>query len=399
MRSPSTSGRLWGAGLVLVSGCVWAARIWDEKPRPFGPDLRSLQQLATSLEARVEVAPTLSEPQGPAFNPAPVQPAVKPLVPRANAAQRVAPAPPVKPAPIPSRAPFLPPAAPAPAPAAPVMEVDAVKNLALLGVTYSGGKDAAWIMDLNTRDRETAAVGESLLGFAVKEIEPDRVLLSRGGRDYSLRLGEKPVLVASASAVTLASNDSDPGGGDSPFGFGPGGQGRRVGGPGGFGGPGGAGGRGGFGGPGGFGGGFGAQGGGRFGGGGFGGPGGTGGGGGATASTSGGGGNNAGGGGFGGGGNFGGGGFGGGGTFGQSASGSSSTVASGSTSNPQTARRSGSRLTGDADPVEQPAAIVNPQTQRRTGSTSQPAFGQAEGTVRGQTGGTSRLGTGGTGSR
>lgn len=407
MRSPSTSVMLWGAGLVLVGGGGWAARLWSEKPVVAGPDLRNLQHLAATLERPAEEDPVLEAPAASgrtAVLPVPVpQGMPRVVVPRRPVATGSV----AKPTTLPVRAPILP--AVAPARVAPASSDDAVKNLALLGVTFAGGKDAAWLMDLESRTRETAAVGESILGFTVKEIEPDRVLLARGGRDYSLRLGEKPILVATATALTVASAggglDDEP----SPFGFGPGGPG----GPGGLGGPGGRGFPGGFGVPGGGFGGFGGPGGpggGRFGGGGFGGAGF--GGSGATTSAGSGGGSAGGGGGFGGGGvgqagfgggGFGSGGFGGGGGFGQSGgtsggtSAGTSSASSSSTSNPQTARRQGSRLTGDADPVVQPEAIVNPQTQRRTGSTSQPAFGQADGTVRGQTGNSSR--TGGTGSR
>lgn len=399
MRSPSTSGMLWAAGLVLVSGCVWAACIWDEKPQASGPDLRNLQHLAASLDREAEAAPTLADPALSRFTPAPPKQVVA-TPPAVRLVARTTPARPrLQREPRRAAVPSLPPVAP-PSPAPPVAE-DAVKNLALLGVTYADGKDAAWLMDLGTRNRETAAVGEAVLGFTVKEIEPDRVLLTRGGRDYSLRLGEKPILVASASPISTPSA-GDGGGEDAPFGFGPGGPG----GPGGRGGAGGrfAGGPGGrfAGGPGGFGGFGGASGafGNRFGGGGgFSAPGG-----GSSTSTNSGGGGGGGftppGGGFGGGG-FGGGGFAGGGSgqsFGASGASSTTSRASGSTSNPQTARRQGSRLTGDADPVEQPAAIVNPQTQRRTGSSNQPAFGQADTTVRGQTGSGSRT-SGSTGIR
>ena len=391
MRSPSTSGMLWGAGLVLVSGCVWAARIWDDRPRSSGPNLHSLQKLASSLERKVDEVPPLAASAELIRTPPPAGPGVG-GTPRVAAARQPSAAPAVTPIRLTRRASSLPPVAPSPS--APEVNDDAVKNLALLGVTFAGGKDTAWLLDLGTRDREMAGVGESVLGFIVKEIEPDRVLLTRGGRDYSLRLGEKPLLVAATSAVTVASTDvgsSDFGGDESPFAFGPGGPG----GPGGrFGGRGGAGGPGGmFGGPGGM---FGGPGGGRFGGN----PGG-GGGGGSTTSPSSPGGNS---GGNGGGGfispmNFtsgggGGGGFNpGGGTSGGSSGSTGSST--GSTSNPQTARRNGSRLTGDAEPVEEPAAIVNPQTQRRTGSSNQPAFGQTEGTVRGQTGGSSSNGNSG----
>ena len=66
--------------------------------------------------------------------------------------------------------------------------------------------------------------------------------------------------------------------------------------------------------------------------------------------------------------------------------GATSQFASGAsvtTSNPQTARRSGGRLVGGGTAMPKPTALSNPQTTRRTGGTTGTAFGQANGTVAG----------------
>ena len=237
---------------------------------------------------------------------------------------------------------------------------DLVKNIALMGVTHEGGADQVWLVDTAEGRRETAAAGESAFGFRVKTISDDSVVLSKNGDEYTVRMGDKeiPTQTASADGGTLSGTD-DAGG----FGGGPGGPGGR----GQFGGRGF--GRGGFGG---------------FNRGGF-----TGGyNGGASASNTSSnqfnrpnfGGFNRGG--------FGGGGFGGGfgGGINNNNTRGTSQFASGAavtTSNPQTARRSGGKLVGGADAMPKPAAISNPQTTRRTGTSNTTAFGQASGTVAG----------------
>lgn len=262
-----------------------------------------------------------------------------------------------------------------------------MKSLALMGLTHRDQEDAAWLVDLNSMTRETAEVGERAFGFTVKEIGDERVLLARNGEEYELRLGEKSIPTPAGSQSVALSGDAS-GFGD-PGAFGNGRGGRRGRGQGGFG-------QGGFGQSG-------------FGQAGFGGQGRRsfrsqygGGRGSFSASTSAPGlgssssyssnsgysgnrgtrfGNNTSGvrssTGFGG--SMGGGRSFGGGSYGGSASMTSQFAAGtgGSTSNPQTARRRGARLTGDTPALPSPQTIANPQTQRRTGSNSGSAFGQA----------------------
>jgi hypothetical protein len=67
------------------------------------------------------------------------------------------------------------------------------RALALVGVTSVGDRTQAWLVDLNTRRRATLSIGETAFGYRLKRAEPERVVLTRGGQDFPLRLGEKPV--------------------------------------------------------------------------------------------------------------------------------------------------------------------------------------------------------------
>lgn len=81
-------------------------------------------------------------------------------------------------------------------------------NLALIGVTEVGDRTQAWLMDLDSRTKETVSPGGTAFGFKVKSVGPERVVLTRGGREYSLRLGERKVpqapVVASVPVRTVA---------------------------------------------------------------------------------------------------------------------------------------------------------------------------------------------------
>lgn len=236
---------------------------------------------------------------------------------------------------------------------------DAVKNIALMGVTHSEGEDHAWLVDLSTRDREVVDEGKEAWGFTVKRIEDEHIVLARGGDQFTLRLGEKEIPVTEAPVETVSQTAGE----------GRGGWGGRNGGWGGNRGGGGGdrraqfrqwmaanGGGGGFRGNRSWGGNR-SQGGGR----------GSWSGGGASSNNN----RNRN---QGGGRSWGGGGFNpaamafGGGFWGNR-NGSRSGGA-GPTSNPQTARRRGGQLIGGADPIQTPRPISNPQTTRRLGTNS-----------------------------
>jgi hypothetical protein len=271
------------------------------------------------------------------------------------------------------------PAPPAPAPTVAVeaeeADEDALKDLALVGVTTADGKDSALLVHLESQERESVSVGGAILGFKVKAIQPEAVVLTRGTEERTLRLGDHTVAAASAGNDDDADDDDE--NDASPFGrrrdrgddrdrsrfaegfgrsFGSGAfpadfrsrgddndsrrnrdsndrenrtdRGDRTFGASGLGAPI-------------FGGGF---------------PG------------------------FGGSGGFG--------SGNRQGAGSTNTFSSGTTgnsTNPQTARRRGTVASGDT--ASQPTPIANPQTQRRRGTTTQPAFGEEDNTVR-QSGGT-----------
>ena len=88
--------------------------------------------------------------------------------------------------------------------AAPVPET-APRNLVLIGVTQVGDRAQAWLMDVDSRTKETVSPGATAFGFRVKSVGPEQVVLTRGGRVYSLRLGERQVpTVAAAPVRTVA---------------------------------------------------------------------------------------------------------------------------------------------------------------------------------------------------
>jgi hypothetical protein len=89
-------------------------------------------------------------------------------------------------------------AAPKPAPQA------APRNLALVGVTQVGTRSQAWLMDTDSRTKETVSPGGMAFGFRVKSVGPEQVLLTRGGKEYALRLGERPIPTVAAVPVRTA---------------------------------------------------------------------------------------------------------------------------------------------------------------------------------------------------
>jgi hypothetical protein len=365
------------AGSLLLVGGAWAGSIYRSAPAYRGPDTAQLEALAgrlqTSSVATLEALPdppVVSAPRRVVTPAAPARVAVAPVVaaPRVNAPVL----PPAGSAPSAAPAPVVVPAKPAESP---------VKSLALMGLTHRGKEDTAWLVDISNMERETAEVGDRAFGFTVKEIGAETVLLSRNGTEYELRLGEKSIPTPPSQVVAMNDGSGFGEAGD----FGNGGMGRRGRGQGrqsgfsGFGGQGRGSSRSGFGGGRGS---FGSTG---------------------SAPSFGSSNNSSG---FGGnrgnrqssnsgssfGGNRGGSSFGGnrgstgfsGGTGGRNFGGSSSMTSqfaaggtTASTSNPQTARRRGSRLSGDTPAQPTPQAIANPQTQRRIGTSSGTAFGQA----------------------
>ena len=74
-------------------------------------------------------------------------------------------------------------------------------NVALIGVTEVAGKTQAWLVDLRTQRRETVSPGQEAFGYRVKRVDPERVTLTRGKQQFTVRLGEKPLPVATAPAV------------------------------------------------------------------------------------------------------------------------------------------------------------------------------------------------------
>lgn len=80
----------------------------------------------------------------------------------------------------------------------------APRNLVLVGITQVGDRTQAWLMDTDSRTREIVSPGQPAFGFRVKSVDADRVVLTRGGRNYALRLGERQVPTVAAAPVRTA---------------------------------------------------------------------------------------------------------------------------------------------------------------------------------------------------
>lgn len=393
MRSLPPQIALMASAGILCAGVAWAGNLFLSQPDYKGSDPRQIRELAQRLETVSAAETPLRAPEGLPVRRTNAEQSGQAGAGR-NPSRSSATA-----AVNPQRQNGASAARTEPAPAPPAPE-DPVKNLALFGLTREGETDQAWLVDLSNQEREVVPVGGTAFGFTVRKIGAESVTLARDSSEYQLRLGEKQI-----TAASLASSDSGMGG---EGGFG---------GPGSFGGERGERGRGGFRG-------FGS--GGPFG---MGGPGGSdfasrmaafrsrfgssGGNWGDRGSS------------YRGssyrggsysssgdrgsssddrsrysssdssrfsssrygssrygssryGSSFGGfGGFGGGTTSGRSSSQFASTGAT-ATSNPQTARRNGARLTSDGQAQEAPQPISNPQTTRRSGNSSGLAFGQED---------------------
>ncbi|MFN3648975.1 MAG: hypothetical protein ACK47B_05280 [Armatimonadota bacterium] len=330
MRQNGNTLRLAAAAVIAMGGAAWAGNVYLQPVPEEGPDPEQLRALAERLQ---------SNPAQPSFElelhrdgtrratvtlPPPERTSGRRKSPAPSADQRSAPA--TQPAAV---------EPPVPAAAGPE-ESDPVKNIALMGVTNGGAGERAWLVDLQTKDRDPFEEGQEAYGFTVGDIERNQVVLVRDGNEYVVRLGEKPIPSAygdaQAPVTTASAAEANNRGGRGQMRRGPQqpqnrgnrrrsnnrrGNNRRWGG------------------------------------------------------------NNRGGvnprdvmrnaanaarrgGGFGG--NF---------NRNFNNSGTQQQVSS----NPQTARRRGVRLVGDAEPIPQPPQVNNPQTQRRRGNTNGAAFG------------------------
>lgn len=369
MRALPENATNWVAGAVLAGGVVWAGMMLFG-PSDAGPDVAGLQALADRLAQ--QQGPMLDD-RTPGGRRAASNEAGTIVMPRIDyaalrrAKRRLAEANAATDAPVPTKSVSASPTSiltPAPAPEVADADEDDLRDLALVGVTTAGGKDSALLVHLESQERESVSVGGTILGFKVKAIQPEAVVLTRGTGEHTLHLGDHAVTVASAG--NNDDRDDDGENDASPFGrrrdrgddrdrsrFAEGFRGfgsrsssaadfrsrnedngsRRTGAPneretrtd------------------------LGAR---TFGASGFGAP------------------------------IFGGGfpNLGGVGGLGAGAANTFGSRATRATTNPQTARRRGTVASGDT--ASQPTPIANPQTQRRRGTTTQPAFGEEDNTVR-----------------
>lgn len=293
------NGLRWlAAGGVLISSGASAAYLQLRQPTAAMPDLRPMRMLAERLDrsAPVTSAGDLLRVDPDSGSTLPKGTRHTAVSARSRTDENAG---------VPSAADAVPTAT----------DVTPVKSLALIGVTSIGGKESAWLVDLDKHEHFSAVAGQEVEGMQVRDIQPERVILTQNGNDYELRLGERP------NDLLAEVPPPAPPPVQKPAPVQPAAQwtGRRGGGGGGS--------RGGYAGGGGFSGGF--RGGYRGGYGGFGGYGGN----------------------------------------------MSQPQVSHATSNPQEARRRGVGLVGGVRAIPEPRAYFNPQTVRRLGSTSGHAFG------------------------
>ena len=125
-----------------------------------GPDPGQIRELAGRLESQQVVTPVSLEvpPAGPKPTPQPdPQPSPRPA---RRTTVRI-------PGPRVGQLPVLPPAtaAPEPAPLPAPAPVSPVKSIALMGVTQQDSAETAWLVNVDTRERELASEGESAFGL------------------------------------------------------------------------------------------------------------------------------------------------------------------------------------------------------------------------------------------
>jgi hypothetical protein len=198
--------RLIGAAGTLLLGVAYAGSLYLRPPAVSGPDPNTLRELAerTAAQQRALTPVSLEVPAAVSV-PRPVTPPPprRTQIARKRATRPTAPAPP-------------PPVYPSGGPA-PEDVGSPVKNIAVMGVTVRDNVDRAWLVDLETQERAVAAEGEEAFGFTIKDIEGDNVLLARADDEYPLRLGEKQIPVveapeppAATTSTTTANNVSRP---------------------------------------------------------------------------------------------------------------------------------------------------------------------------------------------
>ncbi len=211
MRSLPPQIALMASAGILCAGVAWAGNLFMSQPEYKGTDPRQIRELAERLEAVSAEAAPLTAPAG---RPARRTPAAHVDQPRASSQAGLARSVAANSSQRPQRAP-VPSPSPAPTPAAPE---DPVKNLVLFGLTREDETDQAWLVDLTNQQREVVPVGGTAFGFTVRKIGADAVTLARGSDEYQLRLGEKQL----ATSYAAASSDGGTGeeGGFNPFGGG-----------------------------------------------------------------------------------------------------------------------------------------------------------------------------------
>lgn len=192
----------WIAGGVIAGAAVWAGALLFAAPQDTGPDVNTLQALASRLEGRS--GPDLrdreagrrreADPDEPRFLRERIDYAAL------RRARRGTPVP----ISAPREQPRSLPATRSPERVEPEASAS-VESLALIGVTSADGKTVAWVANLDAEQQESGGVGDVVFGYRVKSIDDGTVVLARGNREFTLHLEEpEPPAEEEAPPVTSA---------------------------------------------------------------------------------------------------------------------------------------------------------------------------------------------------
>jgi hypothetical protein len=184
---------LASAGAVLLLGTAFAGVLYLSPRHYRGPDTAQIAKLAARLQRGTGASPVRPLRVGDAAPRVLRRPPVRPSVPSNPAAAR-------NPGAVQSPRPPVVPEGSSVDHSASSAGRGRFENLALFGITHDGSRSHAWLLDRDSGERESPSVGESAFGVTVKEIEGERVVLTAGGAQVRLRLGERPIRLASASS-------------------------------------------------------------------------------------------------------------------------------------------------------------------------------------------------------
>ncbi len=197
MRGFTNQMRFGAAAVLVLGGAAWSAHLHQETPPYSGTSPQQIRELAQ----RIQQQPTSNTPLF-----------VQTTGDRGFEMRRSSPTVQVSSTrPTPASTPPPSPASEAGAGAAetdtavPTAPANPVQNIALMGVTHMGEDDRAWLVDVESQEREVVGEGEEAFGFTLKTIDDEQVLLVRGDEEFTIRMGDKHIPPPPGSEAVAAS--------------------------------------------------------------------------------------------------------------------------------------------------------------------------------------------------